>query len=305
MQFVPIEDLSTARDLGIEVILANFHHDGTPTDWLTYLDAAHALDLQVIPWLWPEGWSWDGATWRIDEQATLYLQTVAGHPALLAIYLLHEPYWRGCTGCGYTTAEQQALYRAVKSIADVPTYSEIGGIAYWTAYSPETVFADGVCDYCSTWHYPFKDGGIYERDQVRAILEADLATAKRRAPNSKIVWTMQAIEYRPDHLRMPTADEMRDLAALVYARKPSGAWWYLWTFEGHYDDVLANHRELHPVVRDIYRDIVLPVKPPPATATPGPTLTTTATHIPTLPTGTPAVHCHYLPLVHRSLFKEG
>jgi hypothetical protein len=115
---------------------------------------------------------------------------------------------------------------------------------------------------------------------------------------------MQAISYAPDDLRMPSADEMRDLAALVYAREVAGAWWYLWTFEGLYDDLLADHHELHPVVRDIYQEVVLPQKPPPATATPGPTQTSTTTQLPTLPAETPTVRCHYLPFVHRSLFKE-
>jgi hypothetical protein len=272
MQFVPLEDLATVKDLGVEVVLASLSHDGTPTDWLAYLDAAHALNLRVIPWLWPQGWSWDGSSWQIDAQAALFVQSVAEHPALLAVYALHEPYWQGCVGCGYTTAEQQALYDAIKDLADVPIYSEIGGIAYWTAYSPETAFEDGICDYCSTWHYPFKDGGVYEREQSRAILEADLAVASERAPNSKIVWTMQAMVYAREHLRMPTGDEMRDHAAIVYASDVAGAWWYLWTFDGHYDDVLSNHPELYPVVSEIYGRYVLPRKD---------------------------IHCLYLPYVRR------
>jgi hypothetical protein len=272
MEFVPIEDLSMVKDLGIEVVLMSFEHDRKPVDWLAYLDAAQGQGIWVIPWLWPEGWTWDGSTWQIDAQAELFLQTVAGHPALFAVYALHEPYWNGCEGCGYTTAEQQALYSAIKAIADVPIYSEINGIAWWTAHSQATAFADGVCDYCQSSYFPFLDGGVYLRDELIAAMTEDLAVARERAPNSKIVWTMPTLVYPPDNFRMPTADEMRDHAAIVYSMDVAGAWWYPWKFEGHYDDVLFNHPEIYPVVREVYEEYVLPAKD---------------------------VHCLYLPIMYR------
>jgi hypothetical protein len=260
MQFVYLDDLSKAKELGIEVIMTDLPHDGTPADWLGFLNAAQAHCIRVIPWLWPQGWTWNGTAWQIDTQARLFLQTVAGHRALFAVYALHEPYWNGCEGCGYTTATQQALYSAIKAIANVPLYSEINGIADWTARGQATAFADGICDYCQSSYYPFMDGGIYERDELIAQLTADLAVARERAPHSKVVWTMPAFKYPPDDLRMPSADEMRDLASIVYSKGVAGAWWYPWKFNDLYPDYLYKHPELYPAVRSIYEDYVRKVK---------------------------------------------
>ena len=260
MQFVYRDDLDKVKELGIEVIMADLRHDETPADWLSFMNAAQAQGLRVVPHLWPEGWTWDGTAWQIDAQARLFLQTVAGHPALFAVYALHEPYWNDCEGCGYTTATQQALYRDLKAIADVPLYSEIGSIAGWTARGRATAFADGVCDYCAVWYSPFKDGGIYERARLITNLTANLAVARKRAPHSKIVWLMPAYVYPPDHKRMPTADEMRDLASIVYSKDVAGAWWYPWKFGDLYSDYLFNHPELYPTVKSIYEDYVREAK---------------------------------------------
>lgn len=260
MQFVYQDDLDKVKDLGVEVIMTDVPHDGTPADWRALLDAAQAAGIRLIPWLWPQGWTWTGSAWQIDAQAKLFLQTVTGHPALFAVYALHEPYWNGCDRCGYSTTTQQALYRAIKAIADVPLYSEVGSISGWTARGSATAFADGVCDYCATWYYPFKDGGIYERDKVITQLTADLAIARARAPQSKVVWMMPVYKYSPDHIRMPSADEMRDLASIVYSAGVAGAWWYPWKFNDLYSDYLFKHPELYPVVRSIYWDDVREAK---------------------------------------------
>jgi hypothetical protein len=261
MHHVSQDDLEVVKRLQVEVVLGAFAHDGPPENWLAYLDEAQAQGIRIVAWLWPQGWLWDGVEWQIDDQAELFVQTVVGHPALLAVYSLHEPYWNGCVGCGYTTAQQQALYNDIKAIADVPIYSAVGSIAFWTAQGEETAFADGVCDYCDNWHYPFKKGGIYEREELVARLMADLAIARQQAPNSKIVWGMQSFaQGRPYNLRMPDADEMRDLASVVYSTDIDGALWYTWTFGDLYSDFLSNHPELYPVVREIYEEYVLPAK---------------------------------------------
>ena len=260
VQFAYQDDLNLVKGLHTEVVMTDLPHDGTPASWLAFLDAAQARGILVIPWLWPQGWTWDGKIWQIDSQARLFVQTVANHPALFAVYVLHEPYWNDCEGCGYTTATQQVLYQAIKAIADVPLYSEINGIAYWTARSPATAFADGICDYCQSSYYPFKTGGIYERDELIAHITADLAVARERAPHSKIVWTMPVFDYPPDNMRVPTADEMKDLASIVYSMDVAGAWWYPWKFNNLYNDYLFYHPELYPAVREIYEDYVLPTR---------------------------------------------
>jgi hypothetical protein len=301
MHFVPSSDLARVRDLGVGVVLMSFRHDGTPAEWLAYLEAAWAEQIQVIAWLYPPGWHWDGATrvylplvlsrdlsplsapssaehaessrtvllaeergsWQIDEQAELFVQTVSEHPALLAVYALHEPYWNGCWGCGYTTTQQQALYTAIKAIADVPIHSAVDSMSAWTRYAEQenkdTAFADGICDYCETWYHPFlegPEGPVYERAQLIAQLEADLAVARARAPNAKIVWSLQSFAHRDGYYRMPTADEMRNLASIIYSTDIDGALWYPWDFGELYSDFLSKHPELHPVVKEIYEDIV-------------------------------------------------
>jgi len=263
VQYVPIDELEVVKELGVEVVLMDFEHDGSPEGWLAYLDEAQVQGIQVVAWLWPPGWSWDdsAAVWEIDSQAEAFIQTVSGHPALLAVYALHEPYWSGCMGCGYTTAEQQALYSAIKGIADVPIWSAVDTIAFWTEQGEETAFADGVCDYCEVWYHPFKEGGVYERDEVIAQLTADLAVIRERAPESKLVWTMQSFaQGEPYYLRMPDAGEMRDLASVVYGMDVDGALWYPWVFSTLYSDFLSNHPELYPVVRELYEEIVLPTR---------------------------------------------
>ena len=55
---------------------------------------------------------------------------------------------------------------------------------------------------------------------------------------------------------MPTADEMRDLAELVYSTDVSGALWYPWAFGELYSDYLSRHPELYPVVQEIYEEVV-------------------------------------------------
>ncbi len=223
------------------------------------MNKADAHDLKVIAWLWPEGWSWDGTAWQIGDQARSFVQTVAGHPALFAVYGLHEPYWQGCWGCGYTTREQQLLSDAIKSIAEVPIYSEIGSAAFWTTQGEETAFADGVCDYCGIWYYPFREGK-YERERLQERLRDDVALIRERAPKSQIIWGLQSFAQDPPGFYMPSVKEMYDLAAVVLLAGVDGASWYPWTFGELYDDFLYNHPELYDVVRQVYDTVVVPIQ---------------------------------------------
>lgn len=262
IQYVPLAELPQVRALGFDVVLNDFAYDADPATWVTYLDTARALKMRVIPWLWPEGWKLDRRTgvWTIDATARRFLETVAGHPATLAVYGLHEPYWNECDTCGYTTAEQQALYRAIKEIAPVPIYSEINGFTFWSEASRAKTIAPEVCDYCQTAFYPFLTDGSYQRNELIAHIEREIATLQRYAPESRLIWTMPAMSHRGDGLRMPTSDEMWDYASLVYGRPEiSGAWWYMWRWDNDlYPTYLAVHPELHATVRKIADVIVAP-----------------------------------------------
>ncbi|NVM57864.1 MAG: hypothetical protein HWN51_07080, partial [Desulfobacterales bacterium] len=109
----------------------------------------------------------------------------------------------------------------------------------------------------ATWYYPFKVNGGYERMELIARLTVDSAVARERAPNSRIVWVMQSFaQGPPSNLRMPDAEEMRDLASIVYSTDIDGALWYVWRFGDLYSDFLSRHPELYPVVREIYENYV-------------------------------------------------
>lgn len=257
--FVPEIDIKTVKSLGVEVIQKAFPHDDDPEDWLAYLDEAQKYGIKVIAWLWPAGWSWDGSGWVIDDQALKFIQTIAPHPALFAIYTMNEPYWQGCFGCGYTTSQLQELYRMIKSIADIPVYTSTDSMSYWTARGPETAFADGIGDYCETWFYPFYADGKYDREKLIERITADLAIARELAPNTKIVWKMQVFA-QDENFRLPTQTEMKDLAEIVYASGVDGALWYPWRMDATYDDYLSNHPALYHVINEIYERIVIPRK---------------------------------------------
>ena len=169
VEFPNGDELATVvESLGAGVVLQTFDHDSSPAQWSAQLDLAQSYGLEVIAWLWPEGWEWDGNDWQIDSQARSFVQTVAAHPATLAIYALHEPYWRSCPTCGLTTAQQQALYQEIKAIADIPLYSEIGSVTYWADQGQDTTLDDGVCDYCAVWYFPFFADGTYGNYSVEA-----------------------------------------------------------------------------------------------------------------------------------------
>lgn len=256
MEFVPTEDFETVRGMGVEVIGQTFAHDGSPASWTAQLDLAEDAGLRVIAWLWPQGWTWEGDRWVIDEQARSFFETVAGHQALFAVYVFNEPYWQECWGCGYTTLQQQTLYLQIKAIRDVPIFSAMDSMRFWTDYSPETAFADGICDYCATWYYPVTQDG-FDQDELRARIAADLSTARQRAPKSKIVWYMQAFAGTESGFRVPNAEEMEEIARIVYEAGVDGAMWYVWSFNSLYSDTLCHHPELFDTVRKIYEETVL------------------------------------------------
>ncbi len=251
MQFVSNPaDYPTMTDLGVTILLTTFPHDGTPADWQAHLDQLQAHNLQALAVQWPQGWRWQDGAWQIDEQATLFLQTVADHPATFAVFGLQEPYWRGCRECGLTTAQQQQLYRHLKAIADVPLYFEIGDVAFWANEGAETTLRDGVCDYCGVWFYPAWADGSYQRQPFIDHVDGNIRAMRHHAPHSKLVWLLQVFA-QEDYRRMPTDAEIQDMGAIVAARDVDGIFWYVWQFGPLYSDFLANHPELFPAVQQM------------------------------------------------------
>jgi hypothetical protein len=103
------------------------------------------------------------------------------------------------------------------------------------------------------------EGDVYDRERLVDSITAELEVATERSPSSRMVWIMQAFSQgAPEYLRMPRAEEMHDLASIVYSTNIDGAMWYPWTFSDTYGDYLSGHPELYPTVREIYEDVVLP-----------------------------------------------
>ncbi|MBE0699407.1 MAG: hypothetical protein IH586_20995, partial [Anaerolineaceae bacterium] len=171
--------------------------------------------------------------------------------------VFNEPYWQECMGCGYTTRQQQFLYNRIKEIQNVPIFSAVDSMDFWSKKSAETVFADGVCDFCATWFYPFLTKG-YNRNELIRRLKADLDTAHRLAPNSKIVWYLQSFAKDGDSLRMPDSREMFDIAKIVIDSGVDGVMWYAWSFNSLYSDTLGRHPELFPTIKQVYKELVVP-----------------------------------------------
>jgi hypothetical protein len=255
MQFVPTEDYEQVRELKIDAVLRDFPIEAGAERWREMLDDADDAGLRVVAVLWEPGWSWNEETgqWDMDPRAVQFLHTVEGHPALLAVYTTHESYWNGCFGCGYTTPQLQQLYRQIKAIADVPTYAALGEIEFWRDFSEETTLANGVCDYCDIWYYPVLEGGTYNRAEYVNRLYRESAAMRELAPDSKLVWVLQAFASQDAGRRLPNADQLLEMAELAAQISPDGIWWYPWTFdETEYQEVLKDNPHLHDVVREAH-----------------------------------------------------
>lgn len=257
MQYVPTDDLDTVAALGVNAVLQDFPHDD-PEVWIEMLDAAQARDMKVVAWQWPSGWEWDdnAETWTITPSGRRFIETVADHPALLAVYGVHEPYWNECFGCGWTTAQLRDLYRKIKRVRNVPVYAAFDGFDFWRDYGSETTFGPGVCDICDTWYYPVLDDE-YDRDEYINRLATELSLFRELAPNSQFVWVVQAFGSDRSGRSLPNAYQLREMVDLALWADIDGLWWYTWDFDSsQYEEVLSDHRHLHPVVRDAYDDFV-------------------------------------------------
>lgn len=276
IQYVPEDDFDQVKALNADTVLQDFPIDAGPDGWLAQLDAADAADLRVVAWLWTPGWEWDEAAgeWAVDSRAVSFLETIEGHPALLAVYGTHEAYWNECFGCGYTTAQLQILYNQIKAIADVPIYSAFSGFESWQARGEETTFADGVCDYCDTWYYPVLADGTYDRQTYIDRLYTELKTFRELAPNSRFVWVLQGFASERSGRSMPNEEQLADMAELASRVDIDGLWFYVWSFDAEqYEDVLGARGELHEVVRTSYDEFTTvetdPVEADPAGAETG------------------------------------
>lgn len=238
------ERLTYLKGLGVNVVVQVFSSapvdTGQEQDWLIFLDEAQAEDIQVIARLWPPH-DWDGSQFDFTYVEP-FLTVVQGHPALLAYFGLHEPLET------FNGDQLRAYYQAVKRFApDVPIFHAMSDIAGFEADPRfgDRRFTDGICDLCAIWYYPFRvQGGesVAEYQRVSEVIAANDALVRERDPDAQIWFLGQtyAMAGHPPPLRMPSAEEMRNLAQLLLEDPHiDGLLWYPWNHSS-YDQVLGD-----------------------------------------------------------------
>ncbi|MBN1872940.1 MAG: hypothetical protein JXA33_01815 [Anaerolineae bacterium] len=193
-------------------------------------------------------WEWDGNTWVFPPTTVLTLQGISAHPALFAIYALHEPF-DTTNVCHWTVEQHQELYQLLKAHTNgVPVWSDIQGVDVWK--SQDIVLADGICDYCGTFYHRFRSDWTSEQclEAILNWIDADLNAQRRLMPNSQIVFQIQVYAYANYiyPLRLPTVEELETVRDhLCTLNQPFV--YYLWSHDT-YDVELKDAPELWPVV---------------------------------------------------------
>lgn len=194
-------------------------------------------------------WEWDGHEWVFPQKTIDALRGIAHHPALFAIYALHEPFDTG-NECYWTVQQQQKLYNLLKLYTDgAPVWSDTGWLAIQESKGVE--LTDGICDYCATFHHRFRSDWSSKQCLTETLswIDGDLDTQRRLMPNSQLVFLVQTFSL-PDYsfpLRLPTVEELAVVRNhLCDLRQP--LMYYAWAHSA-YDTTLRDAQQLWPVVQ--------------------------------------------------------
>jgi hypothetical protein len=255
VRHIPTEDLSMVADnLGgtvIELVVGL----QTADEINTMLDQAEASGYQVVLNIYTRTtstrrpWDWDGSEWVFPESTIETLQGISHHPALFAIYALHEPLDEGD---GYVSTEQQReLYQLLKEYTDgLPVFTDIGGLKVWEDRGVD--LSDGICDYCCTFPTHFRSDWTSEQCIAESLsrIDDDLDTQQRLMPNSQIVFLINTYAYEDYRVpfRLPTPEE------LTIVRDHICALWqpmmyYPWVYDS-YDSTLKDAPQLWPIIAE-------------------------------------------------------
>lgn len=251
---VPTGDMRTVADeLGGSVI--NIGVGTQSADQInTSLDLAQSLGYRVVVTMYTtetcssRPWEWIGNEWVFPQSSIETLQAIAHHPALFAIYALHEPFDTS-NECHWTVVQQQELYQLLKEYTDgASVWSDVGTLSGWEKHGVQ--LTDGICDYCGTFHHRFRSDWTSEQclEETLSTTDADLDTQQRLMPNSQVVFQIQTFSYA-DHsfpLRLPTPYELATVRDHLCALHQPMLY-YPWS-HGTYDSTLKDAPELWPVV---------------------------------------------------------
>ena len=226
------ERLEYLRSLGVNTVVqlfpSEFINSGREEDWLIFLDEAQGAGLRVVTRL-DRGNPWDGRQFEFDKIQS-FLAVVKDHPAFLAFTGLHEPMEL------FNGDQMRYFYSTVKSFApDVPIVNLMGNQIAKAERNPARAdrrFTDGMCDICIFYYYPFQEKGgqpVFQRETLVEVINTTVELVRSRDSDAQVWFVTQAFA-SPQHrlrLRMPTADEMLELADIVLAdRKVDGFFWY-------------------------------------------------------------------------------
>jgi hypothetical protein len=253
---VPADDLETvAHNLGGTVVEMAVENQ-TADQIKTLLDQAGAVGYGVILNLYAREtrtkrpWDWNGSEWVFPPSTVETLQEIAHHPALFAVYALHEPL---DAGEGYVSvAQQRELYQLLKQYTDgLPVFSDLGGLRVFEERGVE--LGDGLCDLCCTFPSYFNSDWTSEQCLAETLsrIDADLDTQQRLMPNSQIVFLINTYSY-PGYqsypIRMPTPEELAIVRDYV-CDLDQPLMYYPWVHSA-VDLTLKDAPELWPIIAD-------------------------------------------------------
>jgi uncharacterized repeat protein (TIGR01451 family) len=211
---IPFDDMQTVADnLGGAVVELTVGSE-TADQINVRLDQLEALGYQAILNMYTNTtptrrpWYWEGSEWVFPQSTIETLQGIAHHPAMLAIYALHEP----LDDPGYVSVEQQReLYQLLKLYTDgLPVFTDIATLSGWEERGIE--LTDGMCDYCCTAPSHFRSDWTSEQCVTETLrrIDADLDTQQRLMPNSQVVFVVNTYSFPDYHypIRLVTPEEL-------------------------------------------------------------------------------------------------
>lgn len=251
----PVNDWPIIREnLGGSVVDLIVYPYTPLSDIITSLDSADALEYQVVFHIYDSStstnkpWHLDtNGRWVFPQFAIDILQAVSDHPAMFAVYALHEPLDEGEA---YVSVEQQReLYLLLKEYTNgLPVFTDMGGLSVWEDRGIE--LTDDICDYCRTGPSHFRADWTSEQCIAETLnrIDADLDTQQRLMPNSQIVFAINTYSFSGYHypVRLPTTYELGVVKDyLCYLGQPM--LYHPWHYSG-YDITLEDAPELWPVI---------------------------------------------------------
>ncbi|MEW5988124.1 MAG: hypothetical protein AB1791_15945 [Chloroflexota bacterium] len=216
------------KALGANVVGQIFTPQSTEADWRFFFDLAYEEGLWVLPVFFdePPVWRDTGFDLRVNGR---FLKALAGHPALLAFFIVDEPFHRkhDFTINGERLA---LLYQQVKAIApDTPVAVQFSReiARAESRANREYAFRPGLCDICIISALEFRnygDGNQFRQADLERNHLLSRAAIAREAPQAQIWTTMQVFGsvkttegQGESTYYMPSAEELQQMVDVLFS----------------------------------------------------------------------------------------